>query len=118
VNDDELEKQLAKIEKRAEERRFREEIVARVRDLSKQGKIRWRDHAFDRIDERGIDALVATRILQRGDLKNDLVEAGDRSGEWVLTMVDRVKSNRDVGVVTVVVGTKFLRVITVEWEDL
>lgn len=118
MDDEAIRRNLADLEKRVAERRHRAEILGRVRDLATQGKIRWREHAFDRIDERGIDALVATRILQRGDLKNDLVEPGDREDEWIVTIVDRVKDNRDVGVVTVVVGTRHLRVITVEWEDL
>ena len=118
MDDDAAKAILENVEKRAAERRHRTEILGRVRDLSTQGKIQWRDHAFDRIDERGIDALVATRVLQQGELKNDLVQPGDRVGEWIVTIVGRAKGNRDVGVVTVVVGTRLLRVITVEWEDL
>src|SRR4051794_18557984 len=94
---------------RIKARLFREEIVARVRDLAASGKVFWSDHAFERVDERDIDALVAERILQRGDLKDDLVEAGRNDGEWKVTMVDRLKPNRDAGVVVVVVGTNFLR---------
>lgn len=116
--DDDDDKRLSELEKRIKARQFREEIVSRVRDLASKGKIQWREHAFERIDERNIDALVAKRILQRGDLKNDLVEPGNREEEWVVTMVDRVTKTRDVGVVTVVVGNRLLRVITVEWEDL
>lgn len=104
--------------RRIEERLFREEVHRRVRGLASDGKILWGDHALDRIEERGIDILVAKRVLERGDLKNDVVEPGRRPGEWKVTIVDRVSTNRDVGVVTVVVGDKHLRVITVEWEDL
>lgn len=103
---------------RIKARLFREEIVKRVRDLASKGKIYWSDHAFERVDERDIDALVAQRILQRGDLKDDRIEAGRNAEEWKVTMVDRLKPNRDAGVVAVVVGKKFIRVITVEWEDL
>ena len=98
---------------RIKARLFREEIVACVRDLASEGKISWSDHA-----ERDIDALVAKRILQRGDLKDDLVEPGRNKDEWKVIMVERLKPNRDAGVVAVVVGKKWLRVITVKWIDL
>ena len=103
---------------RIDARLFREEIVRRVRDLAAKGKIYWSDHAFERVDERDINDLVAKRILERGDLKDDLVEPGRRDGEWKVKMIQRLKPNRDAGVVAIVVGKKFLRVITVEWEDL
>jgi hypothetical protein len=103
---------------RIKARLFREEIVKRIRDLASKDKIFWSDHAFVRVDERDIDALVAKRILERGDLKDDLVEPGRNEDEWKVTMVDRLKPNRDAGVVAVVVGKKWLRVITVKWIDL
>lgn len=103
---------------RIKARLFREEIVKRVRDLASKGKIYWSDHAFKRVDERDIDILVAKRILQRGDLKDDLVQPGRKEGEWKVIMIERLKPNRDAGVVAVVVGTKRLRVITVKWIDL
>jgi hypothetical protein len=98
-------------------RLFREEIIKRVRELASKGKILWSDHAFERIDERDIDALVAARILQRGELKDDRVEPGRKADEWKIIMVERLKPNRDAGVVAVVCK-KFLRVITVKWIDL
>jgi hypothetical protein len=103
---------------RIKARLFREEIIKRVRTLASKGKIYWSDHAFERVDERDIDALVAKRILERGDLKDDLVEPGRNKDEWKVTMVDRLKPNRDAGVVAVVVEKKCLRVITVKWIDL
>jgi hypothetical protein len=63
--------------------------------LASKGKIHWSDHAFDRVEERDIDALVAQRILQRGDLKDDLVQPGRRAGEWKVKMIQRLKLNRD-----------------------
>lgn len=118
VHDGGFEKRLAEIEKRAEQRRFRDGIVARVRELAAASKILWSDHAFERVDLREINDLTAKRILERGDLKDDLIEPGENEGEWKLTMVDRVKPNRDAGVVAVVIQDKRLLVITVEWEDL
>lgn len=103
---------------RIKARLFREEIVRRVRDLATKGKILWSDHAFERVDGRDINVQVAKRILERGDLKDDLVEPGKRAGEWKVKIVDRVKPNRDVGVVVIVIQTKRLLVKTVEWEDL
>jgi hypothetical protein len=99
-------------------RQLREKLAKRVRHLSAQGKIKWTDHAFERLEERGIDLLVAKRVLMHGDLKEDSVKKGNKPGEWKVVVVDRVKQNRDVGVVTVVAEKGHLRVITVEWEDL
>lgn len=118
MDDGGFQKRLADAEKRIKARRFREDIVARVRDLATRGKIFWSDHAFDRVDLRDINDLVAKRIIERGELKNDHIEPGDNEGEWRLTMVDRVKPNRDAGVVVVVIKDKRLLVVTVEWEDL
>jgi hypothetical protein len=103
---------------RIKARRFREEIVGRVRELASKGKIHWSDHAFERVDERDINMQVAKRILERGDLKDDRVEPGRRADEWKVKMVDRVKPNRDAGVVVIVIQAKRLLVKTVEWEDL
>jgi hypothetical protein len=102
---------------RIKARLLREELTQRVRNLATKGKIDWSDHAFERMEERGIDALTAERVLTRGDIHDD-PEPGKRKGEWKVKMVHRVTQGRDVGVVTIVVGTKSLRVATVEWEDL
>lgn len=69
------------------------------------------------MEERGIDALTAERVLRRGEIKGD-PEPGKRGGEWKVKVVGRVTRTRDVGVVTIVIGTRSLRVATVEWEDL
>jgi len=97
-------------------RLLREELTQRVRDLAAKGKILWADHTFERMEERGIDALTAQRVLLRGDLKGE-PRPGKAKDEWVATFVDNVKGNRDVGVVTVIMSKRLL-VITVEWEDL
>ena len=101
---------------RLEARLLREEITKRVRELAADGKILWADHTFERMEERGIDALMAKRVLLRGDIEGE-PEPGKNRGEWKVKLVDRVKANRDVGVVTVVMNKRLL-VTTVEWEDL
>ena len=96
----------------------REEVVARVRELAAKGLVAFSDHAYDQMDERSLNDLIALRVLQKGDPKGD-VEPGREAGEWKVKMVDRVKGSRDVGVVTVLLSNrKMLRVLTVEWEDL
>ncbi len=79
--------------------------------------ILWKVHSEDRLDERGISKLDALRVLQRGDIDGEIVP-GKYPGEWKCKVVDRIKANRDVGVVTVVLNSQRLFVITVEWEDL
>lgn len=102
---------------RLKTRLLREEITERIRELAKKDRIFWADHTFERMEERGIDVLTAKRALERGEIDGE-PSPGKNKDEWVVKVTHRAKQNRDVGVVTVVIGTKRMLVITVEWEDL
>src|SRR5215468_6651466 len=77
----------------------------------------WRKHAQDRMIERGITDQMALEVMRKGYVKG-AIEPGKSPNEWVVKLVDRMKGQREVGVVVVVAGWTKLRVITVEWEDV
>lgn len=96
----------------------REDVVARVRALAREGKVAFSDHSYEQMDTRSLNDRIATSILEKGDPKGD-VEPGKNAGEWKVKMVDRIKGSRDVGVVTILLGSRELLLVkTVEWEDL
>ena len=66
---------------------------------------------------REISDADALKVLREGDIEGE-IDTGRSIGEWKCKMVARIKGNRDVGVVTVVVNGQRLFVKTVEWEDL
>ena len=66
---------------------------------------------------RSITRLDVIRVLTRGHIEGQIVP-GENPGEWKCKVVANVKGNRDVGVVTLVIGNDTLLVKTVEWEDL
>jgi len=80
-------------------------------------KISWSVHAQDQMVDRDISDADALKVLRNGDIEGEIV-AGRSKGEWKCKMVTRIKGNRDVGVVTVVVNGQRLFIKTVEWEDL
>lgn len=99
-------------------RLHREDVVARVRVLARNGKVAYSDHAYDQMDIRSLNDRIATGVLEKGEPKGD-VEPGNKPGEWKIKMVDRIKGAREVGVVTILVGNRDLLLVkTVEWEDL
>jgi hypothetical protein len=98
----------------------RHEVVRElVRNLAlDSGNVQWRRHAQERAIERGITDEMALEVLRHGDVKGE-IEPGDRPGELKVKIVRAIKGrSREVGVVTIVVGSVKLRVITVEWEDV
>lgn len=46
------------------------------------------------------------------------IEPGQNAGEWKCKIVAKIKGNREVGVVTIVMRVGRLFIKTVEWEDL
>lgn len=80
-------------------------------------KVKWSEHALDRMDERGITTLDALRVLRTGDIDGS-PEAGRGAGEWKCKVTAKIKGNREVGVITVVMGAGSLFIKTVEWEDI
>ena len=74
-------------------------------------------HAIERMSERDILDAEVFKILQNGALTG--VPEQTPRGEWKLTLVMRLRGNRDAGVVTIILrGDRQLLVKTVEWEDL
>lgn len=95
-----------------------DELLDRIQQLAKQSKnVAFSMHAEERMDERGITDLDALRVLRSGSISGP-VEPGAYEGEWKCKIVAPVKGRREVGVVTLLVKNKRLRVKTVEWEDL
>ena len=87
-----------------------------IPDHKQSSRVVWTNHALERMDQRDIDRLDVLRILSDSH-HIELLPSSER-GEWKCKVVARVKANRDVGVVTVVVAGDHIRVITVQWEDL
>lgn len=89
-----------------------------VRELAKDsGLVSFTRHARERLEERGLTDRQALFVLMGGTLVGG-VSPGQKPGEWKCKMVARIKGNRDAGVVTLVVESRRLIVLTVEWEDL
>lgn len=77
--------------------------------------IKWRDHAFDRMDERDIGPQEALAVLRTGMLTGE-IKLGRNPGEFKCKLVKAFRGRPDIGVVTIVYNGRELRVITVEWE--
>lgn len=69
------------------------------------------------MDERGITDLDALRVLRTGEISGP-IEPGKYVGEWKCKVVGVVKGRREVGVATLLIRNRKLRIKTVEWEDL
>lgn len=95
-----------------------QQILDMVRSAARDSKnVKFGNHAFDRMEERGITTLDAIRVLQSGGIKGE-IEPGKNAGEWKCKIAKLMKGNRDIGVVTLVMSNGRLFVKTVEWEDL
>lgn len=93
------------------------QLLAIIRRLATDSsKVFVKNHASERMEERGITRLDAIRALKAGDIVGD-IEAGANSGEWKCKVVERRKGARALGVVTIVVNQDRLFIKTVEWED-
>lgn len=68
------------------------------------------------MDLRDIDDRMMFEVLRTGYLKGS-IEPGRKAGEWKVKMCKKMKGQREVGVVTVVIDMSKLFVKTVEWED-
>lgn len=88
----------------------------RIRETAADtSKIVWSEHIHIRMAERSIDDVDVLRILQRGCVDEEPVQA--REGEWKAKMKLRLRGTRTAAVVTIIMvnGNLFLK--TVEWED-
>lgn len=95
-----------------------DEFVERVRAIaSNSDKIKWSQHARERMSERDISNRVALTVLREGHVVGR-VEPGNAPGEWKAKVVKNVKGRRDVGVVAITVRNDHILVKTVEWEDV
>lgn len=95
-----------------------DEMLARIQRLAKESKnVAFSSHAEERMDERGITDLDALRVLRSGSISG-AIEPGAYEGEWKCKIIAPVKGRREVGVVTILVKNRKLRVKTVEWEDI
>ncbi len=95
-----------------------EVVQAVVRKLALDTtKIKWSNHALERMDERGITDKTALEVMRKGSAKRE-VEPGRVRGEWKVKMAYRTNGRREVGVVVITVRDECLLVKTVEWEDV
>ena len=93
-------------------------MLGRIQLLAKQSKdVAISDHAEERMDERGITDLDVLRVLRTGEISGR-IEPGKYEGEWKCKIVAPVKGRREVGVVTLLIRNRRLRIKTVEWEDV
>lgn len=90
----------------------------RIRTLAaNSANIDWGDHALERMELREIPDVDVLRVLRTGyaDGQPEETQVG---GEWKVKMVKKIRGDREVGVVTVILVNSRLFVKTVEWEDL
>jgi hypothetical protein len=94
------------------------DLIKLLRRLAQDGAVSFSEHAFDeRGPERDIGMPDALRVLKNGMLTGDIVP-GANPGEWKCKVKDKAEgSSRWIGVPIVVIGTRHLYVLTVEWED-
>jgi hypothetical protein len=94
------------------------QLIKRIRQLAKDGKIAWSYHAFDeRMGERNLEITDALEILRLGDIDGD-IEPGKNPGEWRCVVIGSLRwTSREAGVVTVVIRDTRILVATVEWMD-
>lgn len=95
----------------------RENLEKRIHELASAGEASFSEHAYDRMDERGISDIQVERALRTGHISGEIVP-GSRPGEWKCKVVERMKGMRDIGVVTIVIHNARLFIKTVEWEDM
>lgn len=94
------------------------EMLARIQQLAAQSSnVGFSDHAEDRMEERGITDLDVLRVLRGGTISGS-IEPGRKEGEWKCKVVAPVKGRREIGVVTLLIRNRRLRIKTVEWEDV
>ena len=92
-------------------------LMARIRELAKSGAYSYGEHVFVRQGERDIDVPDAVRVLKLGEIKG-AISPGDNPDEWKCKVTGPVDgSNREVGVVVVVIQNNHMFFVTVEWED-
>ena len=93
------------------------DLMATIRELAKDtSKVSFGRHCLERMDERSITTLDALRVLRTGDIEGG-IEAGKHHGEWKCKVIAAIRGNREIGVVTVVIHERRLKIKTVEWED-
>jgi len=93
------------------------EFVQRVREIAADSSnIHWSDHAWERMEERGISSRVAIDTIREGDVVGP-IEPGNKPGEWKAKLVKYYKGQRDVGVAVITINTTAILVKTTEWED-
>jgi hypothetical protein len=93
------------------------DLVKVIRRLAKDGAVGFSEHADQRGLERGIDLPDTLHVLKTGMIKGEIVP-GVNPGEWKCKVVGEAEdSSRWIGVATIVVGTRQLYIVTVQWED-
>lgn len=93
------------------------DIERRVRQIAADSaKIKWTAHARERMAKRGVTIQEATHVLRAGHVSDEPTRTAKK--EITCTMVkQRHGSNRDIGVVTIIVRGDVLIIKTVEFED-
>lgn len=97
-------------------------LQALVHEIAKDSRnVFWEAETFEthvqsRMEWRDIDAGMMFEVLRTGYLKG-AIEPGKNPGEWKVKMCKKMKGQRDVGVVTIVINGRELFIKTVEWED-
>ena len=79
------------------------------------GKVFFGEHAWVRIEERGITRADALAILRRGFIDGEPKRT--ENGEWQVIITRRLNRSRSGGVVTVILESDGLFVKTVMWMD-
>lgn len=93
-----------------------------VRGLAQDSSnVLWRaisheTHVQSRMGWRDITDRMMFEVLRTGMVRGD-IEPGRNPGEWKGKMCKKMKGQREVGVVTVVINRRRLFIKTVEWED-
>jgi len=81
-------------------------------------KIIYSNHATARMEERGITIRDTLSVLRKGDVFK-IPTVGKNEGEWKCEISRHVRgSNREIGVVTLIIKEERLFVVTVQWIDL
>lgn len=93
------------------------DIERRVhRIAADSANVKWTAHARERMAMRGITIQEATLVLRSGYISGDVERTA--KGKITCKMVkQRHGSNRDIGVVTIIVRGASLIIKTVEFED-
>ena len=98
------------------------ELQALIHEIAKDSsKVFWEaetfeTHAQSRMEWRDIDDGMMFEVLRTGYVKGAIFP-GKYPGEWKVKMCKKMKGQRDVGVVTIVIHNRELFIKTVEWED-